>query len=260
MKIYLFISKQKKQYSLYKAYKETLQQKFDIATSLVDADIVMILGAWTMKGAQLARKARKMDIPYIVCPLGDISERNRKNPYLRRSLQALVYQKAMYRKADLVIATTPMEKTYLEKLAWNQKVTLIRYFGYSHLTSEASMTEEWKHADSTTLSDFEQRKVEAIASRTQDAIIAQILQIQSRMPHKNIPQNYLDNLHTLLYADDYDEDAINEELKKLKLSHYAASVFQAMTEKTGLTEGFMPLPAKKGSKSKEILKYVKQEE
>ncbi len=43
----------------------------------------------------------------------------------------------------------------------------------------------------------------------------------------------------------------------LKLSSYAAAVFQVMTEKTGLTEGFMPLPAKKSRKSKEILKYVK---
>lgn len=83
------------------------------------------------------------------------------------------------------------------------------------------------------------------------------MQIKSRMPHKNIPQKYLDDLHTLLYADDYNEDAICQELAQLKLSSYAASVFQAMTEKTGITEGFMPLPAKKGSKSREILKYVK---
>lgn len=96
-----------------------------------------------------------------------------------------------------------------------------------------------------------------IAAQTKEPIIAQILQIKSRMPHQNIPQNYLDSLHTLLYADNYDEDAINEELKTLKLSSYAAAVFQAMTEKTGLTEGFMPLPAKKSRKSKEILRYVK---
>lgn len=38
---------------------------------------------------------------------------------------------------------------------------------------------------------------------------------------------------------------------------YAAAVFDAMTEKTGLTEGFMPLPAKKGRKSRQILKYIK---
>ena len=59
---------------------------------------------------------------------------------------------------------------------------------------------------------------EAIAAQTKDAIIAQILQIQSRMPHQNIPQSYLDDLHDLLYADNYDEDAINEELAKSSIS------------------------------------------
>ena len=257
MKVYLFISKQKKLCKMYLPYIEALHQKLDLTKQLVDADIVLILGAWTMAGAQLARKSRKMGIPYIVCPLGDISERNRLNPHFKRSLQSLLYQKGMYKKADLIVATTPMEKDYLSKLGWNKSISLIRYFGYSHLTNEEVTTEDWLNADNTTLAAFEKHKAEMIAAQTKDAIIAQIMQIQSRMPHKNIPQKYLDDLHTLLYADDYDEDAICEELDKLKLSSYAASVFQAMTDKTGLTEGFMPLPAKKGRKSKEILKYVK---
>ncbi len=257
MKVYLFISKQKKLLKMYLPYTEALSHKLDITKSLVDADITLILGAWTIEGARLARLSKKMGIPYIVCPLGDISERNRKNPYIKRSLQTAMYQKTMYQKADLIIATTPMEKEYLTKLGWNKNISLVRYFGYSHLTTENAMIEDWQETDTSTLADFEQRKAEAIASQTKDAIIAQIMQIHSRMPHKNIPQKYLDDLHTLLYADDYDEDAINEELTKHKLSNYAASVFQAMTEKTGLTEGFMPLPAQKGRKSKEILKYIK---
>ena len=257
MKTYLFISKEKKRYPMYKPYFEALLKKFDITQNLVDADIVLILGAWTIAGARLAHQSRKMGIPYIVCPLGDISLRNCKNPYLKRSIQASIYQKTMYQKANLLIATTPMEKDYLMSLGWNKNISLIRYPGYSHLTTETGMTEEWSHTDDATFSAFEQHKAEQIAAMTQNAIIAQVMQIQSRMPHQNIPQKYLDDLHTLLYADDYDEDAINAELSKLKLSDYAASVFQAMTEKTGLTEGFMPLPAKKNRKSKEILKYVK---
>ena len=259
MKVYLFISKQKKLLKMYLPYTEALNHKLDITKNLADADIVMILGAWTMKGAQLAKKSRKMGIPYIVCPLGDISERNRKNPFVKRSLQSLMYQKSMYRKANLVIATSPLEKSYLERLGWNKNVTLVRYFAYSHLTTEQGTMEDWNKANTSTLADYEQKKAEAIAAQTQDAIITQVMQIQSRMAHQNIPQSYLDKLHALLYADDYDEDAVNEELDKLKLTDYAASVFQAMTEKTGLTEGFMPTPAKKGRKSKEILKYVKAE-
>ena len=220
MKVFLFVSKQKKLYKMYMPYLDALNKQLDIVKQMADADIVLIVGAWTIKGAQLARQARKMGIPYIVCPLGDISERNCKNPHFKRSLQTLMYQKKMYQKANLLIATTPMEKTYLEKKAWNTNISLIRYFGYSHLTSENNMAEDWYHADTSTLSIFEQHKAEAIAAQT--------------------------------------KDAINEELAKQKLSDYAASVFQAMTEKTGFTEGFMPQPAKKGRKSEEILKKKKK--
>ncbi len=257
MKVYLFISKEKKLLKMYLPYTDALCQQFDITKNLADADIVLILGAWTIKGAQLAQQARKMGIPYIVCPLGDISHRNCTNPYLKRRLQILGYQKAMLRNAALIIATTPAESDYLSKLNWNKNLRLIRYFGYSHLTTEDSMIEDWNGINTATFSNYERHKAEIIATQTKDAIVAQIMQIKSRMPHQNIPQKYLDDLHTLLYADDYDEDAINEELNKLKLSNYAAAVFQAMTEKTGLTEGFMPQPAHKGRKSKEILKYVK---
>lgn len=257
MKAYLFISKHKKLFKMYQSYFDALSKQLDIAQKMKDADIVLIFGAWSLKGARIAKQSRKMGIPYIVCPLGDISERNRKNPHLKRSLQSVAYQKNMYKKADLLIATTPMEKIYLEKLAWNKNVSLIRCASFSHLTSDNVMMEEWKDTDYSTLANFEQRKADSIAAQTQDAIVGQIMQIKSRMAHQNIPQKYLDDLHELLYADNYDEDAVNEELGKLKLSSYAASVFQAMTEKTGLTEGFMPLPARKGRKSKEILKYVK---
>lgn len=111
MKVYLFISKEKKLLKMYEPYTEAMSQKLDITDKLTDADVVLILGAWTMLGAQLARKSRKMGIPYIVCPLGDVSERNCKNPWLKRSLQTACYQKSMYSKADLLIATTPLEKT-----------------------------------------------------------------------------------------------------------------------------------------------------
>lgn len=257
MKVYLFISKAKKQHIMYHAYIETLQQRLDITTCMEDADVVVLLGGWTQQGARLARCSKKMGIPYIVCPLGDISERNLNNPGIKRSLQSMIYLRNMCRQAEVLVATTPLEKAYLESLGWNHHVILIRYYGYSHLTSKNTMSEDWQSTDETIFANYEKRKAEAIAAKTQEAIIAQIMQIKSRMPHKNIPQQYLDDLHTLHYADNYDEDAINAELAKWKLNNYAAAVFQVMTEKTGLTEGFMPLPAKDGRKSRQILQYVK---
>lgn len=256
MKAYLFISKHKIHYPMYKDYFEAMRQELDITDTLTDADVAFIMGAWTMGGARLAKQCFKMGIPYIVCPLGDISGCKRKNPWLKRTVQTVVYQRNMYKRASLVIATTPLEQSYLEGVGWNKRIFLLRYFHYCHLLTESDMREQLRKVEAATLSHFEQQKTEAIAARTKVPIIAQILQIQSRMPHKNIPQKYLDVLHTLLYADNYDEDAVCSELRSLKLSSYSAYVFQAMMEKTGLTEGFMPLPAKKGRKSKQILKYI----
>ena len=124
---------------MYKAYIETLQQRLDIADNIEDADVVLFLGAWSYLGFRLAQRSRKMGIPYIVCPLGDISERNCHNPGMKRSLQTLIYQKTMCKSAELIIATTPLEKEYLTALGWNSHISLIRYFGYSQLTSQSAL-------------------------------------------------------------------------------------------------------------------------
>lgn len=118
MKVYLFISNHKKLLKMYLPYIEALNKQLDITNSLVDADIVLIIGAWTWQGAQIAKKAKQMDIPYIVCPLGDISERNCKNPYLKRSLQQSMYQKAMYAKSQPHSSYYP----YGEKLSGKERL------------------------------------------------------------------------------------------------------------------------------------------
>lgn len=257
MKVYLFVSNQKLSLPMYGPYRELLEANLNITASIDEADVMLILGAWTAKGARLARKSRRMGIPYIVCPLGDISDRNCKNPYLKRSLQWKSYQWNVMSHASIILATTPQEKYHLERKMGNKNVRLVRYFAYSHLTSREAMIDDFYEQNYVALSVHEKEKAKAISLQTSDVIAAQLLQIKSRMPHRNIPQHYLDELHSLLYADNYDEDALCKELNRLKLSAFAASVFQVMTEKTGLTEGFMPLSAKKGGKSKTILKYVR---
>lgn len=242
---------------MYQPYILALTCNLEVTTLMDDADVVIILGAWTQKGARVARQARKMRIPYLICPLGDISDRNRHNPGFKRSLQTVLYQKSMIKKAAAIIATTPLEQNYLLSLEWNKQVLLIRNYACSHLVSLQKMLETWIDSSKEVLNTFERVKAEAIVSLSVSPIVQQILQIKSRMPHRNIPLSYLTDLHNLLYADNYDEDELAVEFKKLKISSYAASVFQVMSQKTGLTEGFMPISSKQGSLAKKIMKYVK---
>lgn len=242
---------------MYKPYILALFSNLEGTTLIDDADVVIILGAWTQSGARVARQARKMGIPYVVCPLGDISDRNRHNPGIKRSLQTSLYQKNMIKKAAAVIATTPLEQNYLISLGWNKHVFLIRNYACTHLTNLQKMLEAWVDNTRDVLDNFESTKAEVIAGLSELPIAQQILQIKSRMSHRNIPMSYLTDLHNLLYADNYDEDELALEMKKLKISTYAASVFHVMSQTTGLTEGFMPIPAKQGLLARKIMKYVK---
>lgn len=256
MNVYLFIAQHKKSLEVYLPYFKMIASSSRLVKELKDADVVLILGAWSWDGAKTARRARKMGIPYVVCPLGDLSERNRHNPGLRRSLQTMFYQRKMMAEASLLLATSPMEQGYLTKTTRHKRIILLRYFAYSHLTTRDHMATQLSACQEQILADFERTKAEAIAAKTKSEIVRQLLQIESRMPHENIPLSYLNSLHTLLYADNYDEDALCSELQRLKLTDFAAAVFEAMSEKTGLTEGFMPLPPKKSGKSKEIVSYI----
>lgn len=56
MKVYLFISNHKKLLKMYLPYIEALNKQLDITNSLVDADIVLVIGAWTWQGAQIASR------------------------------------------------------------------------------------------------------------------------------------------------------------------------------------------------------------
>lgn len=257
MKVFLAISHHKKRIALYQPYIFALLSNLEVTSLMDDADVVIVLGAWIQSSARVARQARKMGIPYIVCPLGDISDRNRHNPGIRRPLQTLLYQKSMVRNAAAVVVTTPLEQKYLLALGWNANVVLIRNYACSHLVNLQQMLEVWIDKAKEVLCNYESCKAEDIARLSKLPIAQQLLQIKSRMPHRNIPLSYLTDLHNLLYADNYDEDDLSLEFKKLDISAYAASVFQVMSQTTGLTEGFMPIPAKQGSLAKKIMKYVK---
>ena len=59
MKVFLFVSKQKKLYKMYMPYLDALNKQLDIVKQMAVADIVLIVGAWTIKGAQLLAKRER---------------------------------------------------------------------------------------------------------------------------------------------------------------------------------------------------------
>ncbi len=257
MKIKLHISKAKSKVESCQLLAAALNQDTDVVEKLEDADVLIIIGCWNHHSSSLAGDAKNMGIPFVVVPWGDVSRWNLKKPFLKRKIQKHFYQKRIFKNASGVIATTPMEKEYLAKRKWIHNVDLVRNWLYSSFVTEEDTIKGISTVCHQAWDAFEVEKAEKIAKKTKDAICQQLLQIKSRMPHHNIPISYFKKLHTLLYADNYDEDNLNDEIDRLHLTSFAQAVFQVMSMKTGLSEGFMPIPAKKNHIAKKIEKYSK---
>ncbi|MCH3969251.1 MAG: hypothetical protein LKE47_02205 [Prevotella sp.] len=264
MKIYLYINKSISKIDIWRDYMSAVS-RCDHTDQLSEADLLHLLGAWDYRASRLAGKARKMGIPYIFSPLGGITPWNMRHPAHKRFFQRLNYQKSMIKYADAVLVTTPLEMQYLKKLKWNFQLYRIPNPVLTHLLSEEEMRSKMEEVYARVLSRHEKFKAEQIRRLTgndspEHLILRQLLQIQSRMPHQNIPQEYFDALQSLLHDTDYDDDLLTEQIKKLKMEKFSRRVFQVMTSRTGLTEGFMPEESLEDRKTKTMLKYCRPQE
>lgn len=259
MRFYVKISRSKSGIGLYHAYKSILERGLETVDDLYKADVAILLGAWDHKLSRLAREARHMGMPYVVAPLGDLSPWNRGHPSARRWVKKGWYQRSLARDAACLIATTPMEKEQLLRLGWQEDVRMVRYPVYTGMATEATMAEGFNAICRSVLADSERLLRERIADMSDDPICRQLLAIYARMPHRDIPADMMGRLHRLLMADDYDEDSLAREIGQLRLTHFSASLFQAMRGITGLTEGFMPLPPREDRLARRIAGYVREE-
>lgn len=292
MKVFFYMSPRLKKYSFHEDYFKVLSEGDHVAT-LAEADVVHLFGTWDHRLATIARKAQRMGIPYVLTPMGGISPWNMKKPATRRPLHRLCYLRSLVRHAGAVITTTPMEKAYVLKTKWNLRTVCIANSIFTHHISDTEMLAEHAEAHRDVLEKYEADKAAVIAKKVvralsdeltaerifleeksevapkepqnsadhytaEQAILRQIVQIHSRMPHRNIPHSYLDELHRLLNETDYDEDLLDATLKRMKLLPFARQLFEVMTQATGLTEGFMPAEAKKGHTEKLIREYLTQ--
>lgn len=260
MKIYACTSKQKSAAGLYLPYITVIEQYFETVENLYDADVAILIGAWSYRLARVASHARAIGVPYTQIPLGDLSAWNRSHPCLSHFLQRTFHQVNMTRKAECLIATTPMEKEDLMGLAWNEDVRMVRYPVYTRMTNDQLMSDGIRVISDSVLQAFEDRRERQIGNMTDNPICQQLLRIHLRMPHRNIPMVYLERLNTMLFADDYDEDTLAKEMRRLRIDRFAASLFHVMRERTGLTEGFIPIPDKEGKLAKRITRYIHDEE
>lgn len=268
MKVKLYITSKKHRVDFIGDYASTLKANFDVVGDLCDADILLVLGIWDPAASRWARRARKMGVPYVVIPLGDLSAWNTRTPIVRRTAQTLLFANPLVRHAQGLVATNQAEKKRLDDIRWNRHVTLITDYLFSSATTLEAMVAEYLSMADKTLADYDAKTRKRIWSRVEDiaqnhddtpekTLLFQLLLVRNRMPHKNIPPDELEKTYNLLMADNYDEDLLNHLVHRARLDAFAASLWQVLGQRHALGEGFMPSPPKKGRLAQKIASYVK---
>lgn len=268
MKVKLHITDKKHQVDFITDYVSTLKARFDVVSDLCDADILLVFGVWSHSASRLAHKALRMGIPYIVVPLGDLSAWNLRTPLAARAMQTLLFANRFVRRAQGLVATNHAEKVRLDDIRWNRHVTFIADYLFSSATDQETMVDDYQKLMARVLDkcddDTRRRtraRVDAIAQDSDDKpekrLLFQLLLIEGRMPHENIPAGELEKMYDLLMADNYDEDVLNQLIRRARLGAFAASLWQVLAQLRHLGEGFMPSPPKSGRLSRRIASYVR---
>ena len=262
MRVKYYIHQQQDNKKILHEYTSSLMKHMESGDK--HPEIIHLIGKWSLCLFFARKKALKMDIPVVYSPFSTL------NPWHKKRFPRL--------DGDLVIAMSNIEKESLDEIGYKNKTRLILNAIVTNATNEEEMfckiAETYRYAierkEQGIQRDIQQRLKpysEEILHIYQGnnlhpedtpeyQIIYLVLLIQRRIRRHDIPIAYLQSLHTLLLADNYDEQCIERIMQQLQITSFASNLFEVMQSETGLTEGFMPIPPHHGALANKIKQII----
>lgn len=217
-------------------------------------DVLHVIGAWNASSAKTAADAVKRFVALVHTPLGSLS------PWYRPTAS---YMKLSSR-ATATVASGRMEH---ELLSGQEMCNLCLVLNAvtTATTTPAEMASGYRETyreatekNDVTLWNEVNRRIGLLKEKDTaiQEICKNILYAQYLYRRRNIPHKFLDKLSTLMTDSNYNEDTMTEVLRLIKLDVFAQHLEYVMMEKSGLTEGFMPIIYKKDKVSEKMLDLV----
>ncbi len=219
-----------------------------------DGHIVHVIGAWHAFSIAAAKKAISRNIPFIHTPLASLS------PWNKPAVSRLRLSGA----AQAVVASGKMEEQLLGKQS-NEHLFTIPNAVTTNTTTPEEMADAYAELYEKLVAENDIALWEGVDAKmkllneTDENIVKicrDLLYAQGLYRRRIIPKSFLSRLTALLVASDYDEDRFAELLEMMNIYDFSARLFHVMEELTGLTEGFMPVPAYDDKEAKDMMKTV----
>lgn len=238
--------------------KETLVAELAKDDSIIltdeNPDVVHIIGAWNASSASVANDAIKRFIALVYTPLGTLS------PWYKPASSHV----RLSAKATATVASGTMEQKLLGERD-NTNLHLILNAITTATTTAEEMASGYKavyreatEKNDVTLWNEVNRRIGLLKEKDGaiQEICKNILYAQYLYRRRNIPHKFLGKLSTLMTGSNYNEDTMTEVLRLIKLDTFTQRLEYVMLEKSGLTEGFMPIIYKKDKVSEQMLDLV----
>ena len=232
----------------------------DVILTDENPDIIHAFGSWNAHVRSIIELSYKKHIPIVLSPLSGLQPWN-----MRSKAMGAREERQSVRRASAVHAFNKMELTKLQKLSWNNNVFLVRSCVTTNRVSAEEMTkglfEQYRHI--IDLHDQQERdniKARIEGAGCNDSAMKQIATIllytHYHYVRGGIPQRLLYDLSQQLTGLNYNEDDFCALLVSLGIADFASSLFQVASEKSTLTEGFMPLPATDNKLTRQIREMI----
>ena len=244
--------------AIFRKTKDALVAELEKDDSIIltdeNPDIVHIIGAWNASSVKTANDAIKRYIALVYTPLGSLS------PWYKPASSHV----KLATKATATVASGAMEQELLSGQEKNNLHLILNAVTTATTTPE-EMADGYKaiYKDAIETTDITlwnevDRRIKMV--NEQDKCILEIcrnlLYAKYLYQRRNIPHKFLDKLVALMTDSNYNEDTMVEILKFIRLDVFTQHLEYVMMEKSGLTEGFMPIIYKQDKVSDKMLDLV----
>lgn len=216
-----------------------------------DYDLIHVIGIPTKEMTRMIRQTKKKLIPIIYSPLAEIVPWNkaRVEPSLAKNLVFLTtgkteytYIQEKYPQAHVHLIKNPLITTATTQTLFNNELVQLYHM---------VIAQHDEH-----IREAIEKRIDKLKNKIEDKTIHNVLKgflyLNYKYKRRQILQKDIDEQSLLMQSSDYDEDKMSDLLVECKLFAFVSSLESVMEEKSSLTEGFMPIPAKDNHLTKKI--------
>ena len=236
----------------------------DVVLTAENPDIVHVFDGKDKRNITYSAKLYNMEIPVLLSPLTSFLPWNNH----RRKAEKGVLKPKKYPIVKFVTAfhaSGQLEYNQLTTLAVGKNTRLIENSVITNSITDELMAQQFVEYYKEILVIHDQFIKEKINQKVSKLITSDVdvngsmkklcsmfLYIEYLYRRHNIPFSILQELSTIMFEAEYNEDKFAEYLETLKITHFVASLESVLFSRSLLTEGFMPIAFKEGKLADKI--------